>query len=147
MARLGIEPRPTGYIPGALPLSYLAWVHQSEVGILYGLPLFCHFNSWTDCTSNTPLRASILYPSFTLLSLFSPSFAHPQGHFFSTYNHNHSHACVYLISPVPTLIWYRGGVLEHGDHDTITCVHVTRNPANTPPQSGPFTTGIHKQGP
>ena len=43
MARLGIEPRPTGYIPGALPLGYLAWGNQSEVGILYGLPLFCHF--------------------------------------------------------------------------------------------------------
>jgi len=45
---------PTGYIPGALPLSYLAWVHQSELGILYGLPLFCHFKLWTDCKSNTP---------------------------------------------------------------------------------------------
>jgi len=21
---------------------------------LYGLPLFCHFKLWTDCTSNTP---------------------------------------------------------------------------------------------
>ena len=28
MARLGIEPRPTGYIPGALPLSYLALGNQ-----------------------------------------------------------------------------------------------------------------------
>ena len=55
MARLGIEPRPTGYIPGALPLSYLAWGHQSELGFLYRLPLFCHFNSWIDCISNNTI--------------------------------------------------------------------------------------------
>src|SRR5437879_1892708 len=28
LARLGIEPRPHGYRPGALPLSYLAMVYQ-----------------------------------------------------------------------------------------------------------------------
>jgi len=104
-----------------------SWVRRST-SILY--PSFSLFSF---------IRASILYPSFTLLSLFSPSFAHPQGHFFSTYNHNHLRAHVYLISPVPTLVWYRGGVLERGDHDTITRVHVTRNPTASYARALPFS--------
>ena len=38
MARLGIELRPHGYIPGALPLSYLASLGESHVDCL-SLPL------------------------------------------------------------------------------------------------------------
>ena len=43
MARLGIEPKPPEYMPGALPLSYLALGGQVGLLIKYGV---------TDCISN-----------------------------------------------------------------------------------------------
>ena len=51
MARLGIEPRPHGYILGVLvlPLSYLALVNHT-----WSAP-HCHLSNcgqWTDCQSN-----------------------------------------------------------------------------------------------
>ena len=56
MARLGIEPWPHGYIPGALPLSYLASLRESHVDCL-SLPLDylwadCTCGQIADCTSN-----------------------------------------------------------------------------------------------
>jgi len=82
-----------------------------------------------------------IYPSFFLSFLFHLCIhtIYPQGHFFSTYNYNHSRACIYLISPVPTLVWYRGGVLECGDHNTITRVHVTRDPTTLYARALPFS--------
>ena len=41
-ARLGIEPRPHGSIPGALPLSYLAFGNHTWIASL------CHLTSGSD---------------------------------------------------------------------------------------------------
>ena len=68
MVRLGIEPRHTGYIPGALPLSYLALGDQLK---LLSMP---------DCTSNIRERGTIwiqsVYLRITAITLENKVLSH-----------------------------------------------------------------------